>query len=207
MGFEHKQPPPSPSINPPHFARLLAKRDADIRFRTGYGDSMNHPTNLAPLLPLIGRWVGPGAGEYPTISSFEYSEELTFADIGKPFLTYIQRTWSPTGAPMHTETGFVRVPAPGVVEMILAQPTGQSELLEGTWEEADDGVTIALTGRILNSGSAKTVDATQREYVLSLAPEADGAPAPRLATRFAMAAVGVPMTHHLASELVPAEGH
>lgn len=160
---------------------------------------MDLSENLRPLSPLLGVWKGHGAGEYPTIDSFEYSEELTFTDIGKPFLLYAQRTWSPQGAAMHTETGFVRMPAPGVVEVTLAQPTGQTELLEGTWEHTSDGFTIQLVGRILNSTSAKTVDATRREYVFSAAAgEAAGG---SLATSFAMAAVGEPMTHHLASEL------
>ncbi len=160
---------------------------------------MDLSQNLQPLAPLLNVWKGLGAGEYPTIDSFEYSEELTFTDIGKPFLLYVQRTWSPQGSPMHTETGYVRMPALGVVEMTLAQPTGQTELLEGTWEQTSDGFTVRLEGRIQNSASAKVVDATKREYVFSAAaPEGDGA---SLTTRFAMAAVGEPMTHHLASRL------
>ncbi|HLR57443.1 MAG TPA: FABP family protein [Beutenbergiaceae bacterium] len=151
--------------------------------------------NLHPLAPLLGTWSGPGSGAYPTISSFTYTEELTFTDVGKPFLAYAQRTWSPDGAPMHSESGFLRMPAPGTVEMTLAQPTGQTELLEGTWEEIDTGFRISLRGRVMNSASAKTVDATEREYVFSAAP------GEVLSTSFAMAAVGEPMTHHLASEL------
>lgn len=153
--------------------------------------------NLRPLAGLVGAWRGPGAGEYPTISPFTYTEELTFTDVGKPFLTYQQRTWSPTGAPMHTESGFVRVPTVGRVEITLAQPTGQTELLEGTLEQTPGRVTLTLTGRIVNSATAKHVAATEREYVLTTAPAQE----PALATRFAMAAVGVPMTHHLASDL------
>lgn len=153
---------------------------------------MDLSQNLVPLAPLVGTWLGPGAGEYPTIDPFEYTEELEFADIGKPFLAYRQRTWSPTGAAMHTEAGFVRMPSPGVVEITLAQPTGQTELLEGTWEETAAGFRILLAGQIVNSATAKLVEATEREYVLA---------ADVLTTRFAMAAVGEPLTHHLASDL------
>lgn len=156
---------------------------------------MDLSENLLPLAPLVGTWRGSGAGEYPTIDSFEYTEEVTFTNIGKPFLLYVQKTWSPAGAAMHTETGYLRMPTRGVVEMTLAQPTGQSELLEGTWEEENGGFRMALEGRILNTATAKTVDATKRVY--TYLPGS-------LRTMFAMAAVGVPMKHHLASELAPA---
>lgn len=151
---------------------------------------------LEPLKELIGTWHGTGFGKYPTITSFEYTEELTLTNVGKPFLVYQQRTWSPTGSPMHVETGYLRHPSPGTIEFILAQPTGQTELAEGTVEESPDGLTIALTARIMNASTAKTVDATTREYTLA---------GDALTTSFDMAAVGQPMSNHLVSHLVRAE--
>lgn len=150
-----------------------------------------HP-GLAPVAGLLGTWRGGGAGEYPTITPFTYTEELTFTDVGKPFLHYVQRTWSPAGAPMHTETGYVRVVGGATVELVLALPTGQTELAEGPLTVTDNGFTCALAARVMNSSSAKQVDATERHLTL------DG---DTLTTRFAMAAVGVPMTGHLTSEL------
>ena len=149
-------------------------------------------TNLAPVAGLVGTWRGPGHGEYPTISPFEYTEELTFTDVGKPFLRYLQRTWSPDGAPMHTETGFLRVPRAGTVELVLAQPTGQTELAEGRLTAGPAGVEMDMHARVVNSASAKHVEQTRRRYVLA---------GDELLVEFAMAAVGVPMTHHLRSVL------
>lgn len=150
-----------------------------------------HP-GLQAVAGLLGIWRGEGSGEYPTIKSFNYTEELTFTDVGKPFLHYQQRTWSPTGAPMHTETGFLRVIDSQSIEFILAQPTGQTELAQGTLNLTDAGFSCTLDSQVVNSASAKQVQTTRRELDLS---------ADQLSTNFAMAAVGVPLTHHLASVL------
>ena len=149
-----------------------------------------HPS-LAPVADLVGTWRGAGRGEYPTIASFEYTEEVTFTDVGKPFLHYVQHTWSPAGDPMHTETGYLRVTGEAV-EFILAQPTGQTELAEGPLVAEPQGFLVEMRSRVVNAASAKNVDATIRR--LRLAGD-------ELTTHFAMAAVGVPMNHHLSSVL------
>ncbi len=151
-----------------------------------------HP-GLAAVASLIGTWRGEGSGQYPTIDSFQYTEEVTFTDVGKPFLHYIQRTWSPAGAPMHTETGYLRVVGGTSMEFVLAQPTGQTELAEGPLIATVDGFTCTLESRMVNSTSAKQVDVTERRMDLA---------ADVLTTHFAMAAVGLPMTHHLTSRLL-----
>lgn len=148
--------------------------------------------NLIPVSPLLGTWRGDGAGSYPTIDDISYTEEITFTDVGKPFLHYVQRTWNPAGSPMHTETGYLRLPGNGAVELILAQPTGQTELAQGTVSSDGDALVLELEATVMNSASAKHVAATQRRIERS---------GDQMTTTFAMAAVGQPMTHHLRSEL------
>ncbi|MEL4504284.1 FABP family protein [Luteococcus sp. H138] len=145
---------------------------------------------LDALAPLIGTWKGQGHGTYPTIKDFDYLEEITFAEVGKPFLVYHQRTWSPDGKPLHVEMGYLRAPGPGVVELTMALPTGQTEIGSGTLQDAPFALTIDC--RVDSTPSAKPVTASQRELRL----EGDV-----LVTSFAMAAMGLELTPHLSSRL------
>lgn len=51
------------------------------------------PDELAHLSWLIGRWVGVGTGQYPTIEDFRFGQEVSFSTDGRPFLTYWSRSW------------------------------------------------------------------------------------------------------------------
>lgn len=88
------------------------------------------PPQIVALAPLLGTWRGTGRGHYPTITSFEYDEELRFWHVGKPWLGYEQRTWI-EGAPSHSETGFWRVGADGEIEMVIAHAFGTVEVQHG----------------------------------------------------------------------------
>jgi hypothetical protein len=152
-----------------------------------------HPA-IAALAPLVGTWSGRGDGEYPTIKPFGYLEEVTFGHVGKPFLTYSQRTKAvDDGRPLHAETGYLRLPLPNRVELVLAHPTGITEIEEGTL--AIDGSTMQMDLMATAIGlteSAKHVAALCRWI------RVDG---DELTYTLRMAAVGRPLQHHLAATL------
>lgn len=155
--------------------------------------NMTLAPNLVPLAPLIGTWRGTGRGHYPTISDFAYTDEWQFLDVGKPFLAFVQRTWHPdTHQPMHTEAGYLRVPTEGVLEIVAALPTGQTELGTGTLQTADGVLTLSTDAAVACTPSAKRVDRIARVFTV------DG---DQLLYRMSMAAVGIEGTPHLESVL------
>jgi hypothetical protein len=152
-----------------------------------------HP-DVAGLATLLGTWEGRGEGEYPTIEPFAYLETIMFAHVGKPFVSYGQRTRHPdTGAPMHAESGYFRVPRPGSVEIVMAQPTGLTEVYEGAVVagEATLVIDVRSTG-IGSTSSAKEVTRTERTFSIS---------GDEMHYTFRMAAVGQPLQHHLSASL------
>lgn len=157
-----------------------------------------HP-DLAIIAPLLGSWTGAGHGEYPTIESFDYVETVTFGHVGKPFLAYGQRTRNRvTDLPMHAETGYWRCPSPGRLEVVLTHPTGITEIEEGTVDaNPDRSIEIELaTVNVSISSTAKHVSEIRRSILL------DG---DQLSYRVSMAAVGLPLQHHLAATLTRTE--
>lgn len=151
-------------------------------------------SDLAPVAWLLGTWSGVGRGEYPTIDTFTYEETITFAHVGKPFLSYAQRTrHAVDGRALHSESGFWRFPRPGRVEVVLAHPTGIVEVLEGTIEP---GLISLRSTTVAETNTAKSVAATERLFMFPT----EAAPT-SLSYRVAMAAVGLPLTHHLSASL------
>lgn len=146
------------------------------------------------LAPLLGTWEGSGTGEYPTIEGFSFDESVTFTHVGKPFVAYSQRTrHRDSGQPMHAESGYLRVPAPGSIEIVMAQPTGLAEIYEGAVIGGDVPLVIDVRSTSIGSTrSAKEVTITERTISVT---------GDELHYTFRMAAVGQPLQHHLAASL------
>lgn len=146
--------------------------------------------SLDRLSFLLGTWRGEGRGDYPTIAPFTYTEEIVFGSIpGKPFVTYLQKTKGADGTPLHTESGYLRSPAEGVVEFVVAQPTGLTEVHTGTIE--GHHLDLAST-EVGVTPAAKDVEAVERRIWV------DG---DTLRYELDMAAVGQPMAFHLEASL------
>jgi THAP4-like, heme-binding beta-barrel domain len=154
-----------------------------------------HP-DLAPLGFLLGRWEGAGVGGYPTISSFQFGQEVSFSHNGKPFLIYTSRTWrldedGQIGAPLGTETGYWRPRPDNQVEVMLAHPTGIVEIYLG--EISGTRIEMA-TDVVARTATAKEVTAGHRLYGLA-------GPTQDLAYAYDMAAMGQRLQPHLSAQL------
>jgi hypothetical protein len=156
------------------------------------------PPQLVPVSWLLGTWRGIGVGGYPTIEDFRFSQELTFTELpGKPFVHHLSRSWlldddGNEVRPLAQETGYWRPDADGSVELLLAHPTGFSEIWLGT----ADGPKVELrTDVVARTDTAKEYTAGHRLYGL-----VDG----KLLWAFDMAAVGQPLQAHLSATLTRA---
>ncbi|KHL18869.1 uncharacterized protein DUF1794 [Mumia flava] len=157
-----------------------------------------HP-DLLGLAWLLGQWHGNGRGDYPTIDAFGFEQEVAFAHDGRPFLHYFSRTWVTDESgervrPGALETGFLRPAGPleaakGPVELVLAHPTGITEIYYG---EADGPRLTLATDAVARTSTAKEYVAGQRMYGLV---EGD------LMYAIDMAAMDQPMQSHLWGQL------
>lgn len=148
-----------------------------------------HP-DVIPLAWLLGTWHGNGRGEYPTIESFGFEQEVVFAHDTRPFLHYFSRAWITDDSgerqrPGALETGFLRPVGAGRLELVLAHPTGYAEVFYG---EVDGPRLTLATDIVARTETAKEYTAGQRMYGL-----VEGA----LMYAYDMAAVGQPMQSHL----------
>jgi len=152
-----------------------------------------HP-DLAPMAFLLGRWEGAGIGGYPTIESFRFGQEIEFSHNGKPFLSYVSRTWrldeeGRIGLPLGTESGYWRPRPDNQIEVMLAHPTGIVEIYLG--EITGTRIEMA-TDVVARTATAKEVTAGHRLYGLAGGD---------LAYAYDMAAMGQPLQPHLSAQL------
>jgi THAP4-like, heme-binding beta-barrel domain len=149
---------------------------------------------LAPVRFLLGRWEGAGVVGYPTIESANFGQEISFSHNGKPFLIYSSRTWllgedGTIGRPLAMETGFWRPQEDGSIEVVLAHPTGITEIYLGQIT----GTKIELaTDAVVRTATAKEVTAGRRLYGLIGAD---------LGWAYDMAAMGQPLQSHVSAQL------
>ncbi len=167
-----------------------------------------HP-DCAPLAFLLGTWKGSGVGDYPTIERFHYTEEVTFGHVGKPFLSYTQRTrHRDTEQPLHAETGYLRAVGGAQIEFVVVQPSGIVESHHGQLRDPSPangsatgppgvGVLELELDTVVITPSAKSVTDVRREIRVESVGDDQV-----LTYDVSMAAVGQPMTHHLHAELV-----
>jgi hypothetical protein len=146
--------------------------------------------DCAPIVWLLGTWQGNGQGDYPTIESFSFRQEVIFAHDGRPFFHYFSRTWITDDRgedirPGALETGFLRPRPDNRLELVMSHPTGFVEV----WYGDVDGAKIELkTDAVVRTESAKEYSAGHRLYGL-----VDG----DLMWAFDMAAMGQPLQPHL----------
>jgi THAP4-like, heme-binding beta-barrel domain len=157
---------------------------------------------------LIGRWIGVGTGQYPTIADFRFGQEILFTCDGRPFLNYWSRSWlldddGNRVRPTATESGYLKPHPDRSLELLLSHPTGFSEIWEGRVEVTSlehDRITGARiemrTDVVARTPSAKPYTSGHRLYGL-----VDG----QLMWTFDMAAMDEPLQNHLAARLKPAE--
>lgn len=164
------------------------------------------PEALLPLSWLIGRWVGVGTGQYPTIEDFRFAQELVISTDGRPFLAHHSRSWmldedGNRVRPLATETGFWRPRPDNRMELVLSHPSGYAEMWLGT-QEVTGLVDARITGAkaelttsvVAPTPSAK--DYTRGHRLYGLVNE-------RLLWTFDMEAMGQELQNHLAASLSP----
>ena len=117
-----------------------------------------------------------------------------FSHNGKPYLIYVSRTWlldgdGVPGRPLAMETGFWRPQPEGKIEVVLAHPTGITEIYLG--EVTGTKIELA-TDVVASTASAKEVRGGRRLY---------GLVGSDLAYAYDMAAVGQSLQPHISAQL------
>jgi hypothetical protein len=104
---------------------------------------------------LSGTWTGNGNGKFPTITSFNYREILTFSIDGlNDLIHYEQKTWlTHNDTPSHWESGFIKPVEneENVFEISNSQDSGRIEVLKGTYKLENGEHILHLKSKILQN--------------------------------------------------------
>ena len=116
---------------------------------------------------LEGSWTGEGRGGYPTVTSFDYRETLTFTRRDEKSMAYKQRTQKRYDGQTewlvsHWENGFIRILDSGELDLINAQ-MGRSEVLTGSVEEVDSTFKINFASKTITNDSRMVSSARKFE--------------------------------------------
>ncbi|KAL2483815.1 fatty acid-binding protein-like protein [Forsythia ovata] len=113
---------------------------------------------VQPLSYLLGTWRGQGEGSFPTISPFNYTEELKFSHSpNKPVIAYSSKTWKlNTNQPMHSESGYWRPQIDGTIEVVIAQSTGLVEVQKGRFD-AEQRIVKLKSALVGNASKVKEI--------------------------------------------------
>ena len=121
---------------------------------------------------LEGTWVGRGLGVYPPrVSPFEYTEILTVKPTAKPHVWEFRSATKSAqlGKAMHVESGFIRAPPNGDIELVASHPFGLVEISSGACQ-SEHRVELKATEKSLTrtgSGTAPHTTGLRRVYELS----------------------------------------
>lgn len=128
------------------------------------GPDLDH--SLLSLLPFVGFWRGTGKGGFPAETEYDFAQEIILSHDGRPFLHYESRAWliDDEGRPVRQafrEIGWWRPASDDGVEVLLAHPTGVSEVYLGRV----DGLKVELASDVVaRTETADTVSASRRLY-------------------------------------------
>src|SRR6202012_2664779 len=140
-----------------------------------------------------GVW-GASCAASPNNKGCHFAQEVGSSHNGKPFLSYVSRTWrldaeGQIGEPLATESGFWRPRPDNQLEVMLAHPTGIIEIYLG--EVTGTRIDLA-TDVVARTESAKEYTAGRRLY---------GLIGEDLGWAYAMAAGGPRLQSHMSAQL------
>jgi THAP domain-containing protein 4 len=125
----------------------------------------NSTTTFSLFTLFEGTWTGEGRGGFPTVTSFDYRETLTFTRRDEKTLAYEQRAQKRYDGQTewlvsHWENGFIRVLENGDLELTSAQ-IGRTEVLIGKIESTGEMFRIHFVSKTITN-DPRMVSSTRR---------------------------------------------